>query len=363
MTLADPAPLERTLTVASVPSSHVYVRHLSSPEGHPVRRLPDPDPSGGSRSAVQPASPPVMLSPEWAATADFDLFHLHCGFDASSPEELAELTRTLRRRGKPFVFTVHDLRPHHPDRTLHDRQLDVLVPAADRLITLTPGAAAEILRRWGRVAEVVPHPHVVELHAMAALQPEKVDRHRTFRVGLHVESLRADMDPLRLLPTLVETVARLDGAVLQVNVPCDVLEAGGAGYDADVAAYLAHEQVRGRLELHVHDHLSDGELWSYLASLDACVLPHRSGTHSGWLEACRDLQTTVVAPSCGYFSEQGPVLGYLHDEERFDPDSLRAAVTTAYAERPQLGADVEERRRQRALIEEAHHRIYRALVT
>ena len=95
---------------------------------------------------------------------DFDVFHLHFGFDACDPAELAELVATLRRRGKPFVFTVHDLRnPHHSRREAHDAQLDVLVPAADALVTLTQGAAAEIRRRWGREAVVIPHPHVVEL--------------------------------------------------------------------------------------------------------------------------------------------------------------------------------------------------------
>ncbi len=60
------------------------------------------------------------------------------------------------------------------------------------------------------------------------------------------------------------------------------------------------------------------------------MLPYRFGTHSGWLEACRDLGTTVVAPTCGFYAEQGPVLGYAMDEDRFDADSLVAAVTTAY---------------------------------
>ena len=63
----------------------------------------------------------------------------------ATPAQLEELVAALRRRGKPLVFTVHDLRnPHHPDRAAHDRHLDVLVPAADALITLTQGAAAEI---------------------------------------------------------------------------------------------------------------------------------------------------------------------------------------------------------------------------
>lgn len=363
MTLVDSAPSQRTLTVASVPAGHVYVRNLSAPGGRAVRRLRDPDP-GGARSTPQRWWPPVMLRPEWAADAEFDIFHLHFGFDATPPEQLADLTRTLRRRGKPFVFTVHDLRnPHHEERALHDQQLDVLVPAADGLITLTAGAADEISERWSRAATVVPHPHIVDLRTLSVLRAEHpANPHGTFRVGLHVKSLRASMDPKRLLATLVSTVRDLDGAVLQVNGHNDVLRPDGARYDADLATQLDIEHRRGALELHVHDYFTDGELWSYLASLDVSVLPYRFGTHSGWLEACRDLHTTVVAPTCGYFADQGPVLSYVHDESRFDADSLRAAVTTAYLDRPRLGATLADRRRQRREIDEAHDNLYRSLL-
>ncbi len=88
----------------------------------------------------------------------------------------------------------------------------------------------------------------------------------------------------------------------------------------------------------MHDYFSDEDLWSYLASLDLSVLPYTFGTHSGWLEACRDLQTTVLAPSCGYYADQGPILSYTNDGDDFDADSLRDAVVQARTERPRLGA-------------------------
>jgi len=75
--------------------------------------------------------------------------------------------------------------------------------------------------------------------------------------------------------------------------------------------------------------LGDAELWTYLAGLDVSVLPYRFGTHSGWLEACRDLGTTVIVPSCGYFAEQGPVVTYVHDEDDYDGGSLQSAVEEA----------------------------------
>lgn len=352
--------------VASVPSGHVYVRHLAPERGEGPERLPDPDPDRPERPAGAVWWPPVMLDPEWAALADFDLFHLHFGFDACEPERLAELVTVLERRGKPFVFTVHDLRnPHHEEPAAHDAHLDVLVPAADGLVTLTPGAAAEIARRWGREDTVVlPHPHVVDLRTMAVAQDCRARRRdpRSFRVGLHVKSLRPSMDPGAILPTLVDTVRDLPGAVLQVNAHRDVLDDDGARRDDELATYLRARAEAGDLELHVHDYLSDDDLWRYLASLDVSVLPYRFGTHSGWLEACRDLGTTVVAPTCGFFAEQGPVLSYVHDETTFDADSLAIAIRTAYDERPRLGACIDERRAQRRAVADAHDELYRSLL-
>lgn len=351
------------IRVASVPHSHVYVRHLAPEDGPGPVRLPDPDPDRPDRSATQKWWPPVMLRPEWVAENEFDVFHLQFGFDACSPEQLGELVDTLRARGKRFVYTVHDLRnPHHESRTLHDAQLDVLVPAADVLVTLTAGAAAEIARRWGRPAAVLPHPHVVDLTTMAAAQEARARRTTDeFRVGLHVKSLRASMDPLRILPTLVDTVRELPGGVLQVNAHRDVLDDDGARRDAELADYLRAREAAGDLELHVHDFLPDEKLWAYLSSLDVSVLPYRFGTHSGWLEACRDLGTTVVAPTCGYFAEQGPVLSYVHDETTYDADSLAAALRQAYETRPHVAASVQGRRLQRREIADVHEAIYLSL--
>jgi len=353
-----------TIRVASVPSGHVYVRHLAPEQGPGPVRLPDPDPASPDRPAGATWWPPVMLDPEGAANADFDVFHVHFGFDACEPARLRALVEVLRARRTPLVYTVHDLRnPHHEDRAAHDAHLDVLVPAADALITLTRGAADEIARRWGREALVVPHPHVVDLPTMARIQRERAARTgEPFRVGLHVKSLRASMDPLALLPTLVETVNALPDAVLQVNGHCDVLDDDGARRDDALASYLHEEAARGRLELHVHDFLSDDDLWAYLASLDVSVLPYRFGTHSGWLEACRDLGTTVVAPTCGYFADQGPVLSYGHDEHGADTAALAAAIREAWSSRPRYGASVAERRAQRAEVAAAHEALYRGLL-
>jgi glycosyltransferase involved in cell wall biosynthesis len=347
--------------VASVPQSHVYVWHLSREHGEVVHRLPDPIPDEQLRSGQQGWWPPVMLDPTWARDNEFDIFHIHFGFDASEPAQLRELVDVLRRRGKPLVYTVHDLRnPHHTDTALHDAHLDILIPAADEVITLTAGAAAEIRRRWGREPLVLPHPHVVDLETMTRLR-ERAPRD-TFRVGLHVKSLRASMDPLRILPALAEAVRALPDAVLQVNAHDELMEPDGRCYRKDFADDLRELAAREEIDLRVHPFFSDAQLWEYLHSLDVSVLPYQFGTHSGWLEGCRDLGTTVVAPSCGYYADQAPVLGYELDETSFSEESLAVAIKDAYENRGLGAVTVADRREQREQVADEHERLYRRLL-
>jgi len=330
------------LRIASVPAGHIYVRHLGDPgdPDGPVR-LPDPPVPG---AAAGQWWPPVMLEPSWvgAHADDFDAFHIHFGYDDRTPADLAALVGTLRSCGRPLVVTVHDLRnPHHADPAAHDAALDVLVPAADAVLTLTHGAASAIAARWGRRVTVVPHPHVVEPERMARPRPS----HGGFVVGLNAKSVRANSDPVPVARALATTVAQLPGARLRID---------------------AHDDERGRmvaaalpgLDVRVHSRFSDAELWDHLAGLDVSVLPYRFGTHSGWLEACHDLGTTVVAPDCGFYDQQAPCLIYRHA----DLMTLDAAVRTAYRERPVWRADPGERAAQRTRIAAAHAQVYRSVV-
>ena len=384
-----PGAQPQLVRVASVPASHVYVRHIAPIDGDVaapggpaaaardggvrVVRLADPHPDDPSRSAEQRWWPPVMLDAGWVRehADDFDIFHLQFGFDARTPDELRDLVAELRRHDKPFVYTVHDLRnPHHLDRAQHDAQLDVLIPAADAVITLTDGAAYEIKRRWARRAVVLSHPHVVDFETMRRIQHARLDSQRDrarhddsgYRIGLHLKSLRANMNPVPVIGAMLDAIDGLPGAVLQIDGHRDILEPTGARYDDELAQLLRASADAGRIDLRIHDYFDDTQLWEYLASLDLSVLPYRFGTHSGWLEACRDLGTAVLAPNCGYYRDQAPVLLYLQDDDGLDADSLGSAVVRAYDERPLFSITVDERRRQRDAVSDAHAALYRDLL-
>ncbi|WP_169815521.1 glycosyltransferase [Nocardia inohanensis] len=348
------------IRVASVPASHVYVRHLAPVDGtDAVLRLDDPVPADG-RKVPGGWWPPVMLDPAWirAHHHEFDLFHIHFGFDAVPPHTLREIVELLREHGKPLVYTVHDLRnPHQPDPATHNRLLDTLVPAADALITLTPGAARAIAERWDRTAHVLAHPHVVEPDLMRAPRP----REQRFVVGVHVKSLRANMDPLPVLETLCEVVPALPDAELRIDLHDELFEPGNHWYDPHTGDTLTALGDRPGVRVRVHPYFTDDELWQYLSSLTVSVLPYRFGTHSGWLEACHDLGTAVVAPDCGFYHQQRRCAVYRFDERRFDPGSLRRAILDTYRSRAPR-AKWPDRRAERESIALAHRRLYESLL-
>ncbi len=353
-----------TIRVASVPASHVYVRHLSPVNGTvseldtgkvSVTRLADPVPADGAKV---PGGwwPPLMLDHSWIAQHhnDFDVFHIHFGFDAVGPSVMSAVVAELRKHGKPLVYTLHDLRnPHHPDPGAHEEVLDILVPAADELITLTHGAADAISRRWNRAATVIPHPHVIPPARFGPREPATDD----FVVGVHAKSVRANMDPLPVILTLLDAASDYPDVTIQINLHDEIFVPGNHWYNPDFGTAALALSRHPYASVRVHEYFDDDQLWDYLQGVSVSVLPYRFGTHSGWLEACHDLGTAVIAPSCGFYHEQRDCLTYELTEDRFDPGSLVAALADAYENRP-VPALWPDRRTERISIAEQHAALY-----
>ena len=288
------------------------------PDGR-VRRLPDPTVPGAPAGQWWPSP---VLTPAWlrAHAGEVDVVHVHFGFEHLTATDLAGLLATLDELGLPLVLTVHDLdNPHLRDQAPHHAALDALVPAAAAVLTLTPGAAVHIARCWGVVAAVVPHPHVVPLARLAVPRPPR----QGFAVALH-DKARAGNDPDAVRDELRSAVAALPG---------------------------------GRLVASPARRLTDDELWDHLSGLDVLVLAYRSGTHSGFLEACHDLGTTVVAPRTGHYAEQHDVVSYDLDL----PGSLTTALQAAFDGKPCAAADPAVRAAQRDAVADVHAALYARL--
>jgi hypothetical protein len=303
------------LTVASIPAGHPYVSSVVDTSR--VVLLPDPVPVG----ATLPGQwwPPRLLDPDYLRrhVGTFDVLHVHFGFEAISVDALREVVDVLGRNRVPLVLTVHDLHnPHFADRTLHLAQLEVLVPAATVVVTLTDGAAAEIHRRWARDAVVLPHPHVLPIDAVGAARPSRHDP----VVAVHGKGLRANIRPWPIVDAL------LDGDLPEHRLRLDLDD------EAMTIPGLADRVERYRragVDVRVHPRFSDTELVGYLTEVDVAVLPYVFGTHSGWVEACHDAGTTVLTPDCGFFTEQHGTLEYGYGPDGLDDAGLRRAVTTA----------------------------------
>ena len=140
------------------------------------------------------------------------------------------------------------------------RSSTCLSPRPTPLVTLTAGAARRSPAvgptgsRRAAPARRPTSPRWTRLAPVARPAGE-------VRIGLHVKSLRASMDPGRLLPTLLRFVATNPGTVLQVNGHRDVLEPGGARYCAELAIALHDAAAAGLVDLRVHDFMTDAELF------------------------------------------------------------------------------------------------------
>lgn len=282
-----------------MPAGHPYVAHLGS---RGVVRLPDPVSPGAPPGRWWP---PRALDPSWlAANAHrFDLLHVHFGMESRRPEEIEAALAAVRAAGRPLVHTVHDLEhPQLADQPHHLGLLDVVIPAADALVTLTDGAAREVERRWGRRPVVVPHPHLVPFDAPLPAGRANPDR----TVGLHLRDLRPNVDgpgaTRRVLAAVAALRASGERVVVRVALHPHVRDEAAR---AQVRALCAAAPFATLTEAPRPD---DAALHAELTDLDASVLPYRHGTHSGWAELCWDLGVPVVTAPVGYVAEQHPEL-------------------------------------------------------
>ncbi|WP_131103226.1 glycosyltransferase [Ornithinimicrobium sufpigmenti] len=364
------------LRVRQVPAAHAYVEHLLPVDdpGREVVHLPDPPVPGAPAGQWWPHP---ALEVEWVHrhASEQDVLHLHFGTEGRSTAQLARWLRAVRGAGLPLVYTVHDIdHPHLVDQSRHREHLALLVEGADGLLTLTEGAAGVVERDFGRRPLVVPHPHVAPLDRIGRAVPA---RPRPLRVGVHLKSLRTNLAPMPLLPALVEAVAVLRDAgtavELEVRAHPEVLDPAAARHDRQVAAWWRRHAAAPPpgVSMVLAPRLDDEGLWDYLAGLDVSVLPYAWGTHSGWVEACRDLGTWALAPDVGHLAEQGAGTVLIWDDRGMSLDVALpprqltgelVGLLAQAADRPPQACTRDWREDQRRQIAAMHAGVYAAVV-
>lgn len=349
--------------IAAVPAAHPYVAAITDAER--VTLLADPPPPGAPAGQWWP---PQVLLPDWleAHADDFDLVHVHFGIESYSPEELRATVATLHRLGKPLIYTVHDLEnPQLTSQDAHRASVGVLAQGAEELIALTDTAGAEVRAIAHLPVTVIPHPTLLT----DAPRPTGTARN-ALRVGVHLRDLRPNIDGVGTTATLVRAVADLRAQGARIEA---VVRMNERVRDAEAAASIDRlaEGTDGVI-VERGARLDDDELASWLADLDACVLPYRHGTQSGWAELCHDLAVPVVSTRVGHIAAQHP--DDFHSFDVGDPVSLARAIVDATGPAwsrpgtPQRAAEVERRRARRRdeldAVRTAHLAVYlRALST
>lgn len=288
------------MAVLSIPSQHPYVRSIYPRlTVHDVKVLDDPllDPQEPARWWPHPAFTPQWWQQDTADTSwqdkqSIDTVHVHFGFEHLSVQETREFVAELRRRRIPLIITVHDIdNPHLNDQSSYHQQLRVLLEDAARILTLTPLAAQRLTQEFNvdpaRI-QVVAHPQVVP--AETTVQPA----HPPVQVGTFLKSVRSNVvSDFQFYKDAAAQCAQ-QGQRLSVFIHQDQ-------QDAELFKQLEN---CADIDLRAHDEFSDDQLFAAIASCQAVLLPYQGGTHSGWMEMCRDLSVPVAVPDCGCFSGQ-----------------------------------------------------------
>ncbi len=333
--VACPPPAADAVVLAAHPDRHPYV------------------------DAVRPASSAGVSTVEMGSTfwdvealvgRDVDVVHLHFGFEPVPLTELDAWIAALGDAGIALVHTVHDLaNPHLVDQHGFLRQVASIVTASDALLTITPGAAQEVRRRFGRNARVVGHPPIFS-HCPGPHEDRPV------AVTINLGQLRPNLD-LDVVERVVGAVTGTGGAV--VHVRAEAVARSGAPVRAQLDRIAATDGV----DLRIGGHLSDEQLEDTLRSARVALLAYRWGTHSGMVEAALDCGAAPLASRCGHYGDQGAVL---YD----DPASAAAAALRLSADHGPLTSPAQrsahrtlstKRIRRATEVADIHAAVYRSV--
>ena len=307
------------MKILSIPAQHPYTQAIR-PAG--VEFLPDPDIDGNWWPH------PALEAQWWRRRRDVDAVHIHFGFEHRTPAQIAQLCAALP---VPLVLTVHDLdNPHLTDQGPHHERLQLLIDASSALITLTDQAADVLARDYGAAdVQVIPHPRIVG---------ERVEPVPGPRAAVFVKSLRSNV-----------VADEQFYADIAGEVPLDVYMHRGAKL-----APVNNARVI------VHEPMSDAELYAAVGRAGACVLPYTKGTHSGWLEMCRDLGVPVAVPDCGCYAGQADTAAAVEVYPTGNGRAAGQAAARLLARSPIPYAG--DRDQQLKQVRRAHEEIYNKVV-
>ena len=157
-------------------------------------------------------------------------------------------------------------------------------------------------------------------------------RHARRGPAIRAGRTRDRRDP-RLPRAIAAALADVPGARLRIHVFPEVLDPANERHRPALARGLREldddPALSATVVLDASGPKSDADLHRGLAECVAAVLPYAFGTHSGWLEMCRDLGMRVIVPVAGHYVGQVDRPGAVIPEDMTDPDAVAAAVREA----------------------------------
>lgn len=297
---------------------------------------------------------PHFHDPAWLDrhADDWDLAHFHFGWEQYPTRIFQRVLEQHVAHGTPVVWTAHDLRNPHTRDAAHDvAHLDALARHATRVVTLTPGAAARIADRWGRIATVVAHPPILPVDRIAAWRRHRASTARVgrpLRLFLLAKSLRSNLD----WRTPMEVVGAWDPSDPPVHLDVHLHA------DAADRAAVQRAAAGGHVSLTIGPRLDRRTLATRIAAADVLLLPYAWGTHSGLLEFATDLGVPVVATDVGHYDDQAPCRLVPVRHGRVDPDELRSVVCSIAEDGSPPAVPVVQRVAARDRFLTAHAEVY-----
>ena len=250
--------------------------------------------------------PPAAFDPAWlqGRLGDRQIVHVHALAPRAGVEHVRAAIGATREAGRPLVVTAYHLSdPTGLDEAAYAAQLDVLIPAADQVITLPDTAADEIAKRWSVAADVQPHPHAVDFVRMRRERPAP-GHSGPFVVGVHLGSLRLPSDPVQVVTALAEAAKQVPGVRLLVFAHDHLLDSDSTRYDPATIREIDRVVGEAGGALRAHRPMTDSQLWDNIFGLDAALVPPFFGSHSVWPEACYDLGTQAIMPASNHAAQQ-----------------------------------------------------------
>lgn len=295
---------------------------------------------GAARRAVRAASYPLDLLRLAAAAQRTPPDVVHWQWSLAPAFERGILG-WLARRGAAVVVTVHNPRPRAGDRGATARAIG-LAPRADRLITLSHWARAELVACGVDAArvDVVPHGLAPPEAGGRGAARRRLGLPETAPVALVAGLLRAYKGTEIALRAFAEVARELPQARLAIVG----LPAAGAPPVARRVRELGLDAAV-RLELR---YLPDAELALWIAACDVAVLPYLEASQSGIGSLAIANERAVVASRVGGLSEM------VGEEESGllvapgEPAQLARALADLLRDRARADA-VGRRLRQRAI--------------